>query len=165
MCENGARNRATAYLRLASQAQPRLTRQLEQRELKNRQQQALLPRIQATLESDPTHPTARLDLAITLAWLEQWGEAETILVALLKENPSDTATRLQLSALYRSKGLFVRALETLDSGRTGDFPVALDCHSARLLWLMPLFRRSKRRPSVLPKPRLWRKLRRICKRS
>jgi tetratricopeptide (TPR) repeat protein len=130
----GQHSRATAYLERASLEHPRFLDELRSRQREEQQKRALVQAIRQTLAQDPSHVDAHYDLAITLAWLEEWDEAEQILNGIVEKDPSDWAARSQLAAIHGARGQPEIALAALDAGRTGDYSPNLDCQSARILY-------------------------------
>jgi tetratricopeptide (TPR) repeat protein len=131
----GRHREATEFLVRANSENPaRFTEELRIRKKQSGEKYALAQTIRDTLRATPTHPTALYDLAVTLAWLEEWEESEAMLIKVLAASPQDETARLQLAGVQGARGNTEQALATLDAGRNGEYSAALDCQSARILY-------------------------------
>ena len=82
----------------------RLQLAVRQRQQRHQQSLARLSAIQAALEADPSHPTARYDLGVTLRYLEELDAAEIALRAAVEQTPADAEARRVLAMVLRSQG-------------------------------------------------------------
>jgi tetratricopeptide (TPR) repeat protein len=111
-----------------------LARDLEERRKERSERQELARAIRAVLVREPDHPRARHDLALTLHQLQQTREAEALYEAILADDATDDATRLNLVRLLMAAGRAEEAYERVEEARARpDHDHRLDCAAGRIL--------------------------------
>jgi arylsulfatase A-like enzyme/Flp pilus assembly protein TadD len=128
---------ATEVLAESAKANPDnalLARDLEERREERSQRQELARAIRAVLAREPDHPRARHDLALTLHQLQETREAEALYEAILADDATDDATRLNLVRLLVAAGRAEEAFERVEEARARpDHDHRLDCAAGRIL--------------------------------
>jgi tetratricopeptide (TPR) repeat protein len=109
---------------------------------------ALVDAIRNALTSDPNHPSARRDLALTLHQLQELDEAARLYRVELAAYPENLPVRINLARLLVTQGQHAEALAMLDevrssadyvertplaAGAPGAFNPKLECEAARIL--------------------------------
>lgn len=130
----GQRKRANEILERHQSESPEWQNLLSERRSQDRQQRALLSRIREALTHHPQHETAPMDLAVTLTWLEEWSEAEALLIAITAREPSNIRAHLLLARIYLKQHNPERALRILENVQNGELDASIACEKGRVLY-------------------------------